>query len=209
VMVPTMYASYDDIARITGSTGQVTRLMVVTGRPAAADQAQDAAALEAHLEQAGVHVRSIQLMTEEGDQVKNIFDIILVLALVMAFLLAVVGGLGLAGTLSINVLERTREIGVMRAIGASDGAVARIFLVEGEVIGLISWLLGALLSIPLSGLLSWALGTALLQKSLTSAFSLEGAGIWLLAVIVLAAFSSLWPARNASRLTVRDALAYE
>jgi putative ABC transport system permease protein len=209
VMEPTMYASYDDIARITGSTGQVTRLTITTGRPAAADQAQDAAALEAHLEQAGVHVRSIQLMTEEADQVKNIFDVILLLALVMGFLLAVVGGLGLAGTLSINVLERTREIGVMRAIGASDGAVMRVFLAEGEVIGAVSWLLGALLSIPLSRLLSGALGTVLLHTPLASAFSLEGAGVWLFAVILLAALSSLWPARNASRLTVRDALAYE
>jgi putative ABC transport system permease protein len=208
-MVPTMYADFDDIARITGGAGQASRLMVVTGRPAASDQAQDAASLEKYLEENGVGVRSIQLMTEEGDQVKSIFDIILALALVMALLLAVVGGLGLMGTLSINVLERTREIGVMRAIGASDGAVARVFLVEGEVIGLMSWLLGALLAIPLSALLNWGIGMALLQMPLNSTFSLQGAGLWLIAVGVLAALSSFWPARNASRLTVRDVLAYE
>ena len=55
--------------------------------------------------------------------------------------MAAVGVIGLTGTMSINVLESTREIGVMRAIGASDGAVAQVFIVEGLVIGLLSWLL--------------------------------------------------------------------
>jgi putative ABC transport system permease protein len=208
-MVPTMYAGNDDITRITHSEGKATRLMVVTGRPAVPDQAHDAADLEAYLEQEGVRVRSIQLMTEEGDQVKSIFDVILALAFVMAFLLAVVGGLGLMGTLSINVLERTREIGVMRAIGASDGAVARVFIVEGEVMGLISWLLGLLLAIPISALLGREIGDVMLKMPLENSFSLEAVGLWLAAVIFLAALSSIWPARNASRFTVCDILAYE
>ncbi|MBK8049853.1 MAG: ABC transporter permease [Anaerolineales bacterium] len=59
------------------------------------------------------------------------FDIIVYLLLAMGVLIASVGALGLAGTMSTNVLERTREIGVMRAIGASDGSVLRIVIVEG------------------------------------------------------------------------------
>lgn len=149
-VIPMAFASYDDISQIMQSGGKASNLMVVTGRSAPAEQAEDAAALEAHLEQAGIPVRSIQLMTQEADEIRSIIDIILALALVMAFVLAVVGGLGLAGTLSINVLERTREIGMMRAIGAPDGAVARIFIVEGEVIGVISGLLGLLVAIPLA-----------------------------------------------------------
>lgn len=50
---------------------------------------------------------------------------------------------------------------------------------------------------------------ALLQAPLTSASPLPGAGLWLIIVIIVAALSSFWPARNASRLTVRDVLAYE
>jgi putative ABC transport system permease protein len=137
------------------------------------------------------------------------FAAIIALALMMALLLAVVGGLGLMGTLSINVLERTREIGVMRAIGAADGAVAWVFIVEGILIGLLSWLVGSLCAVPLSGLLSDALGMALLQWPLAHTFSLQGVWLWLVVVVILSALASFWPARNATRLTVRDVLAYE
>ena len=50
----------------------------------------------------------------------------------MAILLALVGGLGLMGTMSINVLERTREIGVLRAIGAPNRGVAQVFIRGGD-----------------------------------------------------------------------------
>ena len=70
-------------------------------------------------------------------RIQSQFDLLVVFLLVMAVLMAVVGGLGLMGTMSLNVLERTREIGVMRAIGASDGAVRQVFLVEGILIGLL------------------------------------------------------------------------
>jgi putative ABC transport system permease protein len=208
-MVPTAYAGYEDVSRILQSEGSASYLMIVTGRPDPADQARDAAALEEQLTQAGIPVRSIQLMTEETAEIRNIIDIILGLALVMAMLLAVVGGLGLAGTLSINVLERTREVGMMRAIGASDGAVARIFIAEGELIGVISWLLGLLVGIPLGGFFAREIGMALMYTPLTAASALPGAALWLILVLVLAAASSFLPARNASRLTVRDVLAYE
>jgi putative ABC transport system permease protein len=204
-----MYADYGDIARITQDIGQVSSLMVVTGQHDAAAQAQAAAALESHFRQAGSRVNSIQLVAEENAGAEMGFSMLIILALVMAFLLAAVGGLGLMGTLSINVLERTREIGVMRAIGAADGAVARVFIVEGIVIGIISWLLGTLVAIPMSGLLSAAVGMSFLQAPLNYTFSVDGVMIWLVAVVILSGVASFLPARNASRLTVREVLAYE
>jgi putative ABC transport system permease protein len=112
------------------------------------------------------------------------------------------------GTMSINVLERTREIGVMRAIGASDGAVLLIVMVEGIAIGLIRWVAGSLLAIPLSRLLTDAVGIGFLKSPLTFVFSGSGALVWLALVVGIAALASFLPARNASRLTVRDVLAY-
>ena len=113
------------------------------------------------------------------------------------------------GTMSTNVLERTREIGVMRAIGATDGSVQQIVIVEGVFIGWISWLFGALLAFPVGALLATTVGKVLFQTTLPYTFSAGGLASWLLIVTVLAAVASFLPAWNASRLTVREVLAYQ
>jgi putative ABC transport system permease protein len=111
--------------------------------------------------------------------------------------------------MSINVLERTREIGVMRAIGASNGAILRIVLVEGVIIGAVSWLIAFVLALPFSMLLSSVVGQAFVRSELNFTFSLTGALLWLGVVTALAALASFLPAWNASHITVRDVLAYE
>ncbi len=208
-MLPQMYASYADIVRITHDYGQARDFMMITEQSDLSSQVQAARALEAVFTQAGQRVNSAQSRTEEYASVSGTFDTIIYLALVMAVLLAIVGGLGLTGTLGTNVIERTREIGVMRAIGASDGAVAQVFIVEGIVIGLLSWLFGAVLAIPMGRLFSQAIGQGFVQTSLTNVYSTEGVLLWLAVVLSVSALASFLPARSASRLTVRDVLAYE
>ena len=127
----------------------------------------------------------------------------------MAVLLGVVGGLGLTGTMTINVVERSREIGVLRAVGASDRSVLLIFLAEGVLIGALSWALGVLVSLPVSKLLSDALGNVFVDRPLSWAYSIEGMIAWAVIVLILAAVASLLPAWRASRLAVREILAYE
>ena len=97
----------------------------------------------------------------------------------------------------------------MRAIEASDRAVAQVFVVEGLAIGLISWLLGTVIALPLSRLLSHAVGVAFLRAPLSYTFPVNGVLIWLVVVILLSGLASFLPARSASRLTVREALACE
>jgi putative ABC transport system permease protein len=82
-------------------------------------------------------------------------------------------------------------------------------IVEGVLIGMLSWAIGALLALPLSILFSDAVGMAFLQMPLDFVFSLRGMAIWLGVVVLLAALASFLPAWNAARLTVRDVLAYE
>jgi putative ABC transport system permease protein len=124
-------------------------------------------------------------------------------------LLAVVGGLGLMGTMSINVLERIREIGVMRAVGASDSAVMRIIISEGVFIGLLSWLFGIVMAWPIAHFLGLAIGTTMLREQLSDTFSPLGVGLWLLIVLVISALASFMPAARAARLSVREVLSYE
>ena len=142
-------------------------------------------------------------------QQKSQTDVLVYFMLVMAVLIAFVGGLGLMGMMSINVMERTREIGVMRAIGAADLDIQLIVLVEGLAIGLASWLAGMALSIPMTALLDYGVGVAIFQAPLDVVFNWTGSLVWLVGILAIGALASAIPAWRASRVTVRDALVYE
>jgi len=137
------------------------------------------------------------------------FEIVMVLLLGMAVLTAVVGGIGMASTMSINVVERRREIGVMRSTGATTFAIAAIFVAEGVLLGVLSCLFAVPISVPISRLFSDTIGDALFSLPFDFVFSLSGVGLWLGIVVVLSALASLWPALRATRVSVREALAYE
>jgi putative ABC transport system permease protein len=206
---PMIYANYDYMTRLTNHVGEADALMVAMQSHDSAYVDAATSALEDHFERVGVRVSMVATINNERTEAEATFDVIVTLLLVMAILLALVGGLGLMGTMSINVLERTREIGVLRAIGAPNRGVAAVFILEGVVIGLLSWLMGAVLAIPMTQGLNQALGQAVMGSPLTWAYSMPGLWLWLVIVVLLSVLASFIPARTASRLTVREVLAYE
>jgi len=127
----------------------------------------------------------------------------------MTILLATVGGLGLMGTMSLNVMERVREIGVMRAFGASSRKISRIVIIEGLLIGLMSWILAIGLSLPISIVLARAIGEAFMDYPMSATTSPGGIFAWALIVVIISTLASLFPALRAVRLTVTQVLAYE
>jgi putative ABC transport system permease protein len=127
---------------------------------------------------------------------------------VMAVVIGAVGGVALSGVLTLNVLERRREIGVMRAIGSSSGVIAGLFIGEGLILGWLSWLIALPFSIPAGQLMTGALG-AVLGGSLVYKYNPMGTLYWFLIVSVLSVVASLLPARGATRVSVRESLAYE
>jgi putative ABC transport system permease protein len=209
IIAPIVYANYPYITRITDDVGQTSAVAVSTTHDSADFVSDTNSKLGDHLERTGFRVSTVFSMSTEREEGEAFFSIIISLLLVMALLLALVGGLGLMGTMSINVLERTREIGVLRAIGASNREVAWVFIREGIAIGLLSWGFGAVLAFPLGKGLSDAVGVSIMGVAQPFAYSVSGLLMWLALVIVLSAIASLLPARNASRLTVREVLAYE
>jgi putative ABC transport system permease protein len=205
---PFTYVPQATLNEITGTTGQVNRLNVVTDGHDQARQEEVLEALKARFLAAGFEA-SLETGSAVIIQHRGQIDILITLLLVMGLLIAIVGGLGLMGTMSMNILERTREIGVLRSVGAENGTIFRMVVAEGALIGLISWALSALVAIPINQFLDQALGERLMTIPIMYVFSYQGLWVWLVVALLLAALASLLPARNAVRLTVRDVLAYE
>jgi putative ABC transport system permease protein len=206
---PLLYVNYEYLSRLVGRPEQVYSLRVLTTGHDEAAQRRVNDQLVAIYEEKGIQVASSEIGSDFVSSQKATTDILVYFMLVMATLIAIVGGLGLMGTMSINVLERTREIGVMRAIGASNGNIQSIVIVEGMVIGLISWVISILLSFPITSVLTFGVGMAILTAPMPAVFSPRGVIVWLLFTILIATIASAMPARRASKLTVRDTLAYE
>jgi putative ABC transport system permease protein len=136
------------------------------------------------------------------------FGIVITMLLALAVIVAVVGGIGLMGSLSISVVERTKEIGVMRAIGARSGTIMGMFVMEGILQGLLSWAIAVPLSFILSQPLAQTLGQVMFQANLDYQYSFGAVVTWLVLIIVISAVASILPARNATHISVRESLAY-
>ena len=138
-----------------------------------------------------------------------------ILNILTAFLVGVagisllVGAIGIATTMYTSVLERTREIGVMKAVGARNKDILTLFLIESGLIGLIGGILGVLLGMSIGKTLEFIatqqLNTTLLQAAFPA---------WLIIACLffasaIGALSGIWPAWNAAHLKAVDALRYE
>jgi putative ABC transport system permease protein len=156
-----------------------------------------------------IRVNSLQSVAETQEQTHSMFDIPTYLMLTMTTLAAAVGSIGLMTTMTTSVVERRREIGVMRAVGASSPAVASIFIGEGALLGVLSWLLAVPLSYPAARIISDGVGYPFMGAPLDFRYSTGGSLAWLAIVAVLSLLASLWPALQATRVSVREVLAYE
>jgi putative ABC transport system permease protein len=203
------YAPYEYISRINHLVNRAYSFRVVTDRHDRPYQDAKAEELDKYLRDLGYKVRVAEAGKASLDIAVESLDVLVVFLLIMAVLTAIVGSMGLTGTMSMNVMERTREIGIMRAIGADDRVVMRTVIAEGVFIGTISFGLAIVLSIPFTYMLSRIVSLAVFQTPIKVIFTYTGYAIWLGLVLVLSAVASILPARNAARLTIREVLAYE
>jgi len=206
---PLVYANNDYLATLTHTQNMATSLRVVTDQHSAAYQKQIGRNLEATFENDGILVSGTVIGSDVIRASTSTTDVLIYFLLVMGILIAIVGGLGMTSTMGLNVFERTREVGVMRAVGASNGTVFQIIMAEGLMIGIISSLLSALVSLPIGWVIGYGVGMSLTSTPLDLAFSWNGFIYWLILALVISILASALPARNAVRLTVREVLAYE
>lgn len=167
------------------------------------------AELDRNLEAQGIRARGSSTKSESRFGFDQHMLMIYVFLIVMSAIVGGVGGLGLMTTMSLNVLERRREMGVMRALGATPRIVWLMIVAEGIVIGLLSWTIAALLAWPISKAIGDFLVQVMFRSGLDFTFEPVGLVIWLLVSISLSGLASFLPAWKASRITVREALAYE
>ena len=203
------YANNETISRLVNTTGQAATYRVVADANTLERQEQVSTDLSRALRDQGVKVGNVEAGMVTRQQQSQAMNILVIFLLTMAILTAVVGSIGLMGTMGMNVLERTREIGVMRAIGAVDGEIIKSVVIEGLMIGLISWFWAVILSFPISYALLRMISTAMLDVAMPLQITYEGFAIWLGVVVFLSAVASVTPARSAARLTIREVLAYE
>lgn len=206
---PAFYGHYDSVARWVDLRNQASEVHV---RATAAD-AETLAVAEASLStvyaDAGIEVKDIRNAAQMLADVLAAISVLIMMLLMCGVLIAVVGGLGLAGTMSLAVMERTREIGIMRSIGAGTGTLRQMLVSEGMMVGLLSLGIAWLASFPVTSLLNSALGFVLFGRAISFALHPYAPLLWAVLVLIVAAVASLAPAQNATRVSVREAIAYE
>lgn len=204
----TAYVHSDTLNLELNQVGRASlaRIRAVDGSPAG--QSALVEDLRQRMEQLGIGVAVAQTAFEDQEAAEAQFSILTTILMTMTVVMAIVGSIGLSGTLSINVIERRREIGVMRAVGASSRDVGLIFVGEGVLLGLVSWVQAVPLSILAGRPFVVAIGD-IIHFPGRYQLAANGLWIWLAIVLVLSLGASWLPARRATQISVNQSLAYE
>ncbi len=193
-----------DTVFTSGVTTSVTITRVTSGE--SISEAMDAINVAIGLQGASGTPISIQ---EVADEIQGTLSLIETVLASIAAVALIVGGVGLMNTMYTAVLERTREIGILKSVGARDGQVMTLFLIDSGLMGLIGGVLGLILGSVLSLLGTRLLGPGLGVGSFSPVFDAGLIAGVLVFSFLLGALSGAWPAWRASRLNPVEALAAE
>jgi putative ABC transport system permease protein len=125
----------------------------------------------------------------------------------MVSIIALIGVVGVVNTLTLNVLERRREIGVLRSLGGSNTRLVQIFLTEGVMLGFLGFAVGLILGFPLAQILVGFIGQSAFPLSFV--FDPPMVALTLLFALVLSAGASLGPALGAARVRISNTIRYD
>ncbi len=204
----TIYTPLESLFQATKKYNQGTLLYVRTTSHAAPFVNNVTSQLKEMFDKRGLRVSATQ--TEAAARATNefSFSIVVYMMLALSVIVALVGGIALMGALSIGVIERTKEIGVLRAVGARSRTILGVFVMEGLLQGILSWVVAVPISFLASPYLAAALGKTMFGATLDFQYNWPAVGIWFGIILVVSALASLMPASGATRISVRDSLAY-
>ena len=202
-----VYASAEGFAEAMGQAQQVNQLRIILDRHDEPSRAAAADAIDKTLTSVGVDVSAASVSRREAISEGHLGPIITIV-LAIAIAMGVIGSIGLASTMSANILDRTREFGVMHAIGARPQRVRRIVTAEGVFLAAASFLAAVIPTLGLTALLGAGLGNLFFAAPLPYRISVPAVFIWTAIAVLGAALATAAAAGRASRITVRQALAY-
>ncbi len=201
----TIYVPFATMELLWGRAEDVRLTLVRTEPGRDVDDVADR--VQAHLRADGTNVSAITY-SDISSAIGTVTSTVSAFLAGIAGISLLVGGVGVMNTMFTSVLERTREIGIMKAVGAGDRHILALFLMESGLIGLVGGIVGVVLGLGLSGVASALIGRvfdvriAVVASPSLIATTLAGS-------FGLGAFAGLWPARRAAKLPVVDALRYE
>lgn len=205
---PTAYVVPATMASFSNNTNLLRNLKIVSSQQKEPELANLANKIRQILKDNQITVAAIITETMLRNEVDSHFTLLIACLLFIALLMATVGTLGLSAAISNNVIERTREFGIMRSLGASQGTIMRNIIVEACMITAISYLLAVILALPLSTFIGHFLGELLMEEAFPLVVSLPSLALWLLITAVIGIAASAIPARRSARLNIREALAF-
>ncbi len=206
---PIVYVPEPAMLAATGVDASVARtIRVVTETHDAAGRAAAARGIEAAFAADHVEIARLFPLDDMRGAVIDHLVIIKVILLLAAGLVILVGTVGLTSALTISVVQRTREIGIMGALGATPRALALGVWSEGMLIALTSWAGASLLTAPVSAILQRVTGNMFFAAPLPFTLAPGASFAWLGLVLVLATLSSVQPCLHAARMSVREAVAH-
>jgi ABC-type antimicrobial peptide transport system permease subunit len=207
---PKIYLDRDDYDRAANPEHFVNSIMFVAEHKDSASVMALKRKVESAVAKSDLDVLYVMSQAERVKILVDHLDIVLTVLVGLSFVVLAVSAFGMASATGIKMRERTRELGVLRAIGATPAVIMRLVTLEGMVVGGISTLLGLVLAQPLSREAAVSFGRLMLGEEASLRYAFSASGL-LIVVAVTLAFSLLasWiPAHGALRVAPRDALMF-
>ncbi len=155
----------------------------------------------------------VSALSDTVDQANQVFNVVKIILMLFGIIALIVSAIGMFNTMTIALLERTEEIGIMKSIGASDAAISLMFIMESTIMGFLGGLLGIIIG-WLEGAVFNGVINFIAVRFGGEKISLFYSPPWfVLTVIIFAAFvgflTGVIPARRASRIDPLEALRYK
>lgn len=204
----TAYLTASDFAKLSGRADETEMLALQTVAQRPEERARIIGLVERAIEQAGFGLAlSVPIVVLEN-AVREHLAVLLGAIFALAGMMSLVAALGLAAAMGMSVTERTRELAVMRAVGATPRAILLVLLTEGLLVGLLSAAFAVALAVPLSAAVGGLIGRVAFRAALPLVMSPAAVAVGFAAALLLSGVATLVPALRAMRMSLHRALSF-